>query len=93
VPKEKYPGIIYHTVPIKVFHSSPEVGEGLVAWLEKLLETQALIPPEVVVRNEGGLGGINDALDTLRSGVVGGKRIVVDLNKPINSILPVTDRA
>ncbi|OKL63620.1 hypothetical protein UA08_01012 [Talaromyces atroroseus] len=80
VPKEKNAGIIYHAVPIKIFHSSPEIGEGLVAWLENLLETEALIPPEVI-RNDGGLGGINDALDILRSGAVGGKRIVVDLNK------------
>lgn len=80
-PKEKKAGIIYHTVPIKVFHESPQVGEGLVRWLEDLLESKALIPPEVVVRDEGGLSGVNDALDLLRSGEVSGKRIVVDLKK------------
>ncbi|EED21379.1 oxidoreductase, zinc-binding dehydrogenase family, putative [Talaromyces stipitatus ATCC 10500] len=80
-PKEKKDGIVYHTVPIKIFHESPQVGEGLVKWLENLLEYKALTPPEVVIRDEGGLGGINDALDLLRSGEVSGKRIVVDLRR------------
>lgn len=80
-PKEKKAGIIYHTVPIKIFHESPQVGEGLVRWLEDLLESKALIPPEVVIRDEGGLSGVNDALELLRSGEVSGKRIVVDLKK------------
>uniref|UniRef100_A0A093UUL9 Zinc-type alcohol dehydrogenase-like protein C2E1P3.01 n=1 Tax=Talaromyces marneffei PM1 TaxID=1077442 RepID=A0A093UUL9_TALMA len=80
-PKEKKVGIIYHTVPIKIFHESPQVGEGLVLWLEDLLGSNALIPPEVVIRDEGGLSGVNDALDLLRSGEVSGKRIVVDLKK------------
>lgn len=80
-PKEKKEGIIYHTVPIKIFHESPQVGEGLVRWLEDLLESKALIPPEVVIRDEGGLSGVNDALELLRSGEVSGKRIVVDLKK------------
>ncbi|KAF3391937.1 Enoyl reductase LovC [Talaromyces pinophilus] len=80
-PKEKKAGIVYHTVPIKIFHESPQVGEGLVRWLEDLLESKALIPPEVVIRDEGGLSGVNDALELLRSGEVSGKRIVVDLKK------------
>ncbi|KUL82109.1 hypothetical protein ZTR_09700 [Talaromyces verruculosus] len=80
-PKEKKAGIVYHTVPIKIFHESPQIGEGLVRWLEDLLESKALIPPEVVIRDEGGLSGVNDALELLRSGEVSGKRIVVDLKK------------
>lgn len=80
-PKEKKAGIVYHAVPIKIFHESPQVGEGLVRWLEDLLESEALIPPEVVIRDEGGLSGVNDALELLRSGEVSGKRIVVDLKK------------
>lgn len=81
LPKERDPRIRYHTVPIKMFHSSPAVGEGLVTWLERLLETQKLVPPEVVVRRDGGLADINDALEVLRSGAVSGKRLVVDLRK------------
>ena len=53
----------------------------MVRWLEDLLESKALIPPEVVIRDEGGLSGVNDALELLRSGEVSGKRIVVDLKK------------
>lgn len=79
LPKERDPGIRYHTVPIKLFHTAPAVGESLVTWLENLLQSATLTLPEVV-RAEGGLGGINAALETLRSGSVSGKRIVVDLD-------------
>lgn len=78
LPKERDPGIRYHTVPIKLFHTAPAVGESLVAWLENLLQTTTLTLPEIV-RAEGGLEGVNAALETLRSGSVSGKRIVVDL--------------
>ncbi|KAJ5569636.1 Polyketide synthase enoylreductase [Penicillium hispanicum] len=78
LPKERDPGIQYHTVPIKLFHTAPAVGEGLVCWLESLLQSGTLTLPEIV-RAEGGLGGINAALETLRSGSASGKRIVVDL--------------
>lgn len=79
LPKERDPGIQYHTVPIKLFHTAPAVGEGLVTWLESLLQERTLTLPEIV-RAEGGLEGINAALDVLRSGSVSGKRIVVDLD-------------
>lgn len=78
LPKEREASIRYHTVPIKLFHSSPSIGESLVSWLEGLLDLGVLQLPETV-RGEGGLGGINAALDTLRSGSVSGKRIVVDV--------------
>jgi len=78
LPKERDPGIRYHTVPIKLFHEAPAVGESLVCWLESLLQDETLSLPDVV-RAEGGLDGINAALDKLRSGSVSGKRIVVDL--------------
>lgn len=68
-------------MPIKIFHKSPQVGEALVRWLEDLLESKALIPPEVVIRDEGGLSGVNNALELLKSGEVSGKRIVVDLKR------------
>ncbi|KAL3465599.1 chaperonin 10-like protein [Aspergillus heterothallicus] len=79
LPKERDERIIYHTVPIKLFHSSPEVGEAMVTWLEQLLETQTLELPEII-RAEGGLDGINEALETLRRGDASGKRIVVSLD-------------
>jgi hypothetical protein len=50
----------------------------MVCWLENLLHSTNLTLPEIV-RAEGGLEGINSALETLRSGSVSGKRIVVDL--------------
>lgn len=81
LPKEKDSRIKFHTVPIKIFHSSAAVGEALVTWLERLLEANALSPPDVIVKSEGGLGGINDALEVLKSGAASGKRIVVDLGR------------
>ncbi|KAL3482111.1 chaperonin 10-like protein [Aspergillus californicus] len=79
LPKVRDERVIYHTVPIKLFHSSPEIGEAMVTWLERLLETGALELPEVV-RAEGGLGGINDALGMLKRGFASGKRIVISLD-------------
>ncbi|KAJ5993996.1 Polyketide synthase enoylreductase [Penicillium sp. IBT 35674x] len=78
LPKVRNPGITYHTGPIKLFHSAPAVGESMVTWLENLLQSGTLALPEIV-RADGGLEGINAALDVLRSGTVSGKRIVVDL--------------
>ncbi|KAJ5731940.1 Polyketide synthase enoylreductase [Penicillium malachiteum] len=78
LPKDRVPGISYHTVPIKLFHTAPAVGESLVTWLESLLQSGVLTLPEII-RAEGGLEGINAALDVLRSGEASGKRIVVDL--------------
>lgn len=76
LPKEKVANVIHHTVPIKVFHEAPAVGETLMKWLEELLVAKSLKLPEVEIA-DGGLSGINDALDRLRSGTVSGKRIVV----------------
>ncbi|KAL4782877.1 chaperonin 10-like protein [Aspergillus varians] len=78
LPKERDERILYHTVPIKLFHSSPEVGEAMVVWLEGLIETGVLELPEVI-RAEGGLEGVNGALEMLRRGDASGKRIVVSI--------------
>jgi hypothetical protein len=78
LPKEPIEGVVYHSVPIKVFHEAPQVGEGLMIWLEKLLEQKLLATPDIEVA-EGGLQGINAALDKLRDGTVNGPRIVVPL--------------
>lgn len=78
LPKEPTEGVVYHSVPIKAFHEAPLVGEGLMIWLEKLLERKLLATPDIVVA-DGGLEGINAALDRLRDGSVNGPRIVVPL--------------
>ncbi|KAJ5565718.1 Polyketide synthase enoylreductase [Penicillium sp. DV-2018c] len=82
LPKEQAPGIHYHTVPIKLFHTAPTVGEAMVCWLEDLMQSANFTLPEVV-HAEGGLEGINAALELLRSGSVSGKRIVVDLGSSL----------
>ena len=78
LPKEAALGVKHHSVPIKVFHSTPVIGEPIMTWLEQLLAANALAPPDVDIA-QGGLEGINDALDQLRGGNVSGKRIVVPL--------------
>ena len=78
LPKIKLPGIKYHSVPIKIFHSVESVGEKAMDWLEKLLVDEILGPPEIALA-DGGLEGINEALDKLRSGAISGKRLVVPI--------------
>ncbi|KAE9362610.1 quinone oxidoreductase [Stipitochalara longipes BDJ] len=78
LPKEKIERVVYHSVPIKAFHEATQVGEGLMIWLEKLLKQKLLATPDIEVA-EGGLAGINAALDRLRDGSVNGPRIVVPL--------------
>ena len=80
LPKTTAPGVKHHIVPIKIFHEAHAIGECMMLWLERLLQTQALKPPVVDIA-KGGLGGINDALDKLRSRSVSGRRIVVPLTK------------
>ena len=78
VPKEKVDGIVFHSVPIKLFHEVPSIGLTLMTWLEKALETQAIALPEVE-HGEGGLEGINAALDRMRNGEVSGRRLVISV--------------
>ncbi|GIC87394.1 zinc-binding alcohol dehydrogenase family protein [Aspergillus udagawae] len=80
LPKERDSRIIYHTVPIKVFHSSPAVGEAMVTWLEELLQTETIRLPEIILA-DGGLEGINASLEVLRQGKASGKRIVMNLGR------------
>ncbi|KAF4631411.1 hypothetical protein G7Y89_g6722 [Cudoniella acicularis] len=79
LPKQPALGVSYHSVPIKVFHEAPDVGEQLMLWLEKLLQGGLLTTLDIEVA-EGGLEGINAALDRLRDGSVNGPRIVVPLS-------------
>jgi NADPH:quinone reductase-like Zn-dependent oxidoreductase len=77
LPKTKTsPGITFHTMPIKVFHEVPEVGEALMQWLERLLSRGLLVPPAILGVREG-FGAINGALDSMRRGEVSGGRVVV----------------
>ncbi|KAF6830759.1 zinc-binding dehydrogenase [Colletotrichum musicola] len=79
LPKEQAPeGVAYHTVPIKVFHEVPAVGEALSLWLERLLESGLVSPPEVL-GVESGFEGINRGLDRMRRGEIRGGRMVVSL--------------
>jgi len=78
VPKPPIDGVMPHSVPIKSFHEAPQVGESLCIWLEKLLQHNLIQMPDTEVA-EGGLQGINAALDKLRNGSVNGPRIVVPL--------------
>ncbi|KAK8105247.1 GroES-like protein [Apiospora kogelbergensis] len=69
--------VVYHTVPIKLYHEAPEVGEALSSWLERLLETGALVPPDIIAVEQG-FDGINVGLDRMRRGEIsGGKAVVV----------------
>lgn len=80
LPKNRHPNIVYHTVPIKIFHDAPLVGETLMTWLEQLFLSKSLILPDIEIA-DGGLRGVNDALDRLRSGSVSAKRIVVPIEQ------------
>ena len=80
LPKVRLPGVKYHSVPIKIFHSVPALGEITMSWLEQLLVVKGLEPPNVALA-DGGLEGINEALDRLRNGTVSAKRIVVPIGK------------
>ena len=78
LPKTKLPGVRYHNVPIKVFHNVEHVGEKVMGWLERLLIDKVLVLPTIALV-DGGLEGINGALDKLRSGTISGKRLVVPI--------------
>ena len=77
--KQTPPGVTHHDAPMKIFHEVSNVGEQISRWLEKLLLAKHLKLPEVDVA-KGGLAGVNNALDRLRSGEVSGQRIVVPVN-------------
>lgn len=78
LPKERLDGVVYHNVPVKLFHEVPEIGRSIMAWLQAALELQTLELPRVDEVG-GGLGGINGALDLMRAGKVSGRRLVVPL--------------
>ncbi|KAL2157297.1 hypothetical protein VTH06DRAFT_6235 [Thermothelomyces fergusii] len=77
LPKEAAPrGVVYHTVPIKVFHEVPAVGRALVEWLERLLARGLVAPPDIVDVQRG-LESVNRGLDRMRRGEISGGKLVV----------------
>jgi D-arabinose 1-dehydrogenase-like Zn-dependent alcohol dehydrogenase len=78
LPKEAIIGVKQHTVPIKIHHEVPAVGEALMVWLEKLLATGKIVPPDVELLG-GGLAVVNNGLDRMRRGEISGKRLAVSL--------------
>ncbi|RDW77727.1 putative zinc-binding dehydrogenase protein [Coleophoma cylindrospora] len=78
LPNEPVAGVVYHSVPIKIFHEAPVVGHALMLHLERLLDQGLIYTPDIELA-DGGLDGINAALDRLRNGSVNGPRIVVPL--------------
>ncbi len=69
-------GINTHTVPIKLFHEVPAIGEALCTWMERLLAADCLCPPRIIGQHFG-LGDVNNALDKMRRGEVSGGKMVV----------------
>ena len=80
LPNTVMPHIVHHSVPIKTFHTIPEVGKALMVWLESLLLKGEISVPPVMIA-DGGLLGVNQALDDLKTGRAGGIRIVVPLRR------------
>lgn len=78
LPQDRLANVAYHTVPIKLFHLCPAVGDAVMRWLEALLASGLLSLPDVV-QAHGGLEGINAALELLRNGSASGQRVVVGL--------------
>ncbi|KAM5352751.1 hypothetical protein ACJ41O_005473 [Fusarium nematophilum] len=79
LPKSEQPaGVIFHTIPVKLYHEVPEIGEALSSWLERLLATRALVPPRII-DVEDGLHNVNKGLDRMRKGEISGGKLLVDL--------------
>nr|POF07669.1 alkanesulfonate monooxygenase 1 [Quercus suber] len=89
LPKQVPGGVVQHKVPIKIFHEAANFGDAVMIWLEELLVSKSLKLPEVEVA-DGGLAGVNNALDRLRTGTVGGRRIVVPVGKESGNNTPST---
>jgi hypothetical protein len=71
--------VVYHTVPIKLFHEVPAVGQALVEWLERLLQ-EGLVTPPNIIDVQRGLGSVNQGLDRMRRGEISGGKLVVRID-------------
>lgn len=72
-------GAVMHSVPIKLFHEVPAVGNALVTWLERLLAQGLVSPPEIIDIEEG-LENVNAGLDRMRKGDIRGGKLIVRLD-------------
>ncbi|RGP61405.1 hypothetical protein FSPOR_10026 [Fusarium sporotrichioides] len=77
-PKIQRSDLTLHTIPIKLFHESPEVGEALTTWLGRLLQNNAVAYPTIVGVGDG-LSSINTCLDKMRRGEISGGKMVIKL--------------
>ncbi|KAK4141027.1 chaperonin 10-like protein [Dichotomopilus funicola] len=67
----------FHTIPIKLFHDLPALGEALVLWLERLLAHGLIAPADIIDIQQGGLGSVNAGLNRMRGGEISGGKLVV----------------
>lgn len=77
-PKTANPSVRAHTVPIKLFHTNPELGSRVAGWLAELLASRELRLPETVFA-DGGLDVVGSSLERIKKGEVSGRRLVVRL--------------
>ncbi|GKU23173.1 unnamed protein product [Fusarium langsethiae] len=77
-PKIQRSDLTLHTIPIKLFHESPEVGKALTTWLGRLLQNNAVAYPTIVGVGDG-LSSINASLDKMRRGEISGGKMVIKL--------------
>ncbi|KAF7561526.1 hypothetical protein G7046_g2594 [Stylonectria norvegica] len=85
LPKGEQPvGVVFHTIPVKLFHEVPEIGEALSCWLETLLSTRAITPPRII-DIEDGLHSVNKGLDRMRRGEISGGKLLIDVTLPAST--------
>jgi hypothetical protein len=75
-PKVRNPSVRVHTVPIKLFHTSQDIGSLVAGWLAALLASGELNLPETVLE-DGGLGAVQSSLERMKNGELSGKKLVV----------------
>lgn len=77
-PKIQRTDLTLHTIPIKLFHVSPEVGKALTTWLGRLLQNNTIAYPTIAGVGDG-LSSINASLDKMRRGEISGGKMVIKL--------------
>ncbi|KAM0346952.1 hypothetical protein HYE67_002907 [Fusarium culmorum] len=77
-PKIQRTDLTLHTIPIKLFHVSPEVGKVLTTWLGRLLQNNTIAYPTIAGVGDG-LSSINASLDKMRRGEISGGKMVIKL--------------
>ncbi|KAL3608942.1 hypothetical protein FPOAC2_03953 [Fusarium poae] len=77
-PKIERSDLTLHTIPIKLFHESPEVGKALTTWLGRLLQNNTIAYPKIAGVGDG-LLSINASLDKMRRGEISGGKMVVKI--------------